>query len=154
MGNILLNLIWVSPYLDQLLQAYTLVCWVSSGKRMQVLALPLLMWWVLYTENHMCYFGNQNFIIIFLLCVSINYIACFLCRASTKCIIFVLRGCMMHPYLRERCVAIVNLLGGKYGVSFFISHKSKILPVLDCSHIWHTLLLKALLKLKSQSPKV
>ena len=27
MGNILLNLIWVSPYLDQLLQAYTLVCW-------------------------------------------------------------------------------------------------------------------------------
>lgn len=43
MGNILLNLIWVSPYLDQLLQAYTLVCWVSSGKRMQVLALPLLM---------------------------------------------------------------------------------------------------------------
>ena len=60
----------------------------------------------------------------------------------------------MHPYLRERCVIIVDLLGGKYGVSFFISRKSKILPVLDHSHIWHTLLLKVLLKLKSQSPKV
>jgi hypothetical protein len=72
---------------------------------MQGLAFAVIMLLLFYAI-----FVFRIFILLLLLCVCIKYIPCSMCRESTKCIIFVLRGCMIHPYLKERCVKICYLI--------------------------------------------
>jgi hypothetical protein len=79
---------------------------------MEVLALAVILRLLFYAINYMLFWCSEIFFFVLLLCVCVGIICIpsSICRESTKCIIFVLRGCMMLPYLKERCVIICFLI--------------------------------------------